>query len=370
MSPTHSVRLLGAALAVRPVPADLGAALAAADLDWPSLIRTAGQHLVTPSLADACRRQGLCDRLLAEVRDYLDGIRDLNRLRNHDLRAALTDIARALDPLGIRPLLLKGANALLPGQYPGAEERVIGDLDLGVPPEREAAAVAALLDLGYRPLPWEVPPLLPGEARRLHHAPLPLVHPERPVKVELHRRLLANPRDDARLQAGMVTSTRALAAGAVVRVPDPGTRLLHNFLHAQIHDRLRQHRRLNLRQLLDFAALAQRHPEVLTPALLGRLRPRRRRAFLEYLAQAEHWLGLAYPPGLPRAASAGRELWLQGRVLTSGGWRRLFVGLDAGARLPPWLARLPLRLVLTPGWLPWRWRVWRAGKSVGARDEP
>ena len=134
MSPTHPVRLLGAVLAVRPGPVDLAAALTAADLDWPSLIRTAGQHLVTPSLADACRRQGLFDPLPAEVRDYLDGIRDLNRLRNRDLRAALTAIARALDPLGIRPLLLKGANALLPDQYPGAEDRVLGDLDLGVPP--------------------------------------------------------------------------------------------------------------------------------------------------------------------------------------------------------------------------------------------
>ena len=84
MSPNHPLRLLGAVLAVlavRPVLA-LGAALAAADLDWRPLNRTAGQHLVTPSLADACRRQGLFDRLPAEVRDYLDGIRDLNRLRN------------------------------------------------------------------------------------------------------------------------------------------------------------------------------------------------------------------------------------------------------------------------------------------------
>jgi hypothetical protein len=150
-------------------------------------------------------------------------------------------------------------------------------------------------------------------------------------------------------------------------VPDPGTRLLHNFLHAQISDRLRRRRRLNLRQLLEFAALAQWHPEVLTPALLGRLRHRRRRAFLEYLAQAEHWLGLAYPPGLPRAPSAGRELWLQGRVLTSVGWRRLFTVLENGAILILRLGRLPLRLVLTPSWLPWRLRVWWEGKASSRR---
>ena len=367
MSPTHPLRLLGAILAVRPMPADLAAALAAPDLDWPGLIQTAGQQLVTPSLADALRRQGLFDTLPAELRDYLDGMRDLNRLRNRDLRSALEDIARALNPLGLQPVLLKGANALLPDQYPGAQDRVIGDLDLGIPPLRLAAAEGALLNLGYPP-PVTVAstsPRLPWEPDR-HHSPS-LRHPTRPVTVALHRRLVADVRDAARLQAGLTTTPRTLAAGSAVLVPDPGTRLLHNFLHAQIQDRLRWRRRLNLRQLLDFAALAHRHPHALTPALLGRLRPRRRRALLDYLAQAEHWLGLAYPPALPRTASARWELWLQGLVLTSAGWRRLPTALETGATLVGRLARLPLRLVLTPGWLPWRLRVWRDARSMGFR---
>ena len=396
MSPTHPLRVLGAALAVRPIPADLAAALVAPDLDWPRLLRAAGQHLVTPSLADALRRQGLFDALPAQVRDYLDGMRDLNRLRNRDLRAALEDIARALTPLDIQPVLLKGANALLPDQYPGAEDRVIGDLDLGVPPLRLAAAEGALLDLGYpqRAAAAITSPLLPREAlhhqghpllhpTRLvrvellrglvfddhewevrHHHSYPLLHPTRAARVELHRRLVFDVRDAARLQAGLTTTAQTLAAGSVVQVPDPGTRLLHNFLHAQINDRLRQRRGLNLRQLLEFAALAQRHPQILTPALLERLRRRRRRAFLEYLAQAEHWLGLAWPPGLPRTASARWELWLQGRALTSVGWRRLFTLREDGATLMLRLGPLRLRLLLTPDWLPWqwRWRVWREGK--------
>ena len=370
MSPDHPLRLLAVALAVCPPPAERVAALGAPDLDWPRLLWSAGQHLVTPSLAAASHHPGWSERLPPEVRDYLDGMRELNRLRNRDLLAALVAIARALNPLGIEPLLLKGANALLPDAYPGAADRVLGDLDLALPPGAEAAATAALMDLGYRPGVSAHPaPVLPGVARRAHHAP-PLLHPDLSVKVELHRRLLAHPRDDARLQAGMRTHGHSLAAGAVVRVPDVGTRLLHNFLHAQINDRLRRVRGLNLHQLLEFAALAQSRPDVLTPALLTRLHPRRRRALLEYLAQAEHWLGLTYPPDLPRVASARRELWLQERVLTRPGWRRLFVILDTAAGLPPRVARLPLRLLLTPGWLPWRLRVWREGRLARAGAAP
>jgi hypothetical protein len=369
MNPSHPVRLLATALAVGPVVPDRLAALSTSDLDWPRLLRTAGAHLVTPSLAEAWRRQGWFDDLPAAVRDYLDGIRELNRLRNRDLLAALVEIARALNPLGIEPLLLKGANALRPDDYPGAADRVLGDLDLWVPPARVVAAAATLRDLGYRPNALAATcPNLPWDAARQHHAPA-LLHPLCPVKVELHRRLLAHRRDDAWLQAGLTTTTHALAPGARVQVPDAGTRLLHNFLHAQITDRQHRLRCLNLRQLLEFAALAQRHPEALTPALLARLRPRRRRAFLEYLAQAEDWLGLAYPPALPRTASVRRELWLQERVLTRPGWRRALTALDVAARLPPRFGRLPLRLLLTPGWLPWRLRVWRAGRS-GAMGEP
>lgn len=368
MSPTHPLRRLGAALAVGPLPSGPAADLAGGD--WRPLIEAAGRHLVTPSLAGALQRQGRFRALPAEIQDYLEGIRDLNRARNRALRTALDDIARALNPLGIQPVLLKGANALRPECYPGAEDRVIGDLDLGVPPARLAEAERALLDLGYRLAPVTTvtaSPLLPWEARRVAHHSHPLLHPTRPVKVELHRCLVYDVRDAARLQAGLTRTAQTLATGSVVQVPDPGTRLLHNFLHSQISDRLRRRRRLNLRQLLEFAALAQLHPEVLTPALLGRLRHRRRRAFLEYLAQAEHWLGLAYPPSLPRSPSAGRELWFQERALTHVGWRRLFAALDTAARLPPRLVRLPLRLMLTPDWLPWRLRFWCEGKASSRR---
>jgi len=62
----------------------------------------------------------------------------------------LIAVAQLLDHIDVEPILLKGAIALLPDQYPGAEDRVIGDLDLLLPVDRIDEASEALRKTGYR----------------------------------------------------------------------------------------------------------------------------------------------------------------------------------------------------------------------------
>ena len=82
------------------------------------------------------------------------------------------------------------------------------------------------------------------------------------------------------------------------------------------------------------------------------------------MAQAEGWLGLTYPEAIPRSPHAERELWLIRQAQTRANWRRLFAAVDYLRRLPPRVARLPLRLVLTPAWLPAKLKSLRKNRDA------
>ena len=132
---------------------DLLRRLTAPEMNWPQLLHTAGNHLVTPTLAYALQRRQILDQLDPEVRDYLEGIQSLNLIRNETLRSELLSIARELNNIAITPVLIKGAIALLPEHYPGATHRIMGDLDVVVPDERMNEAQVLLSDMGYREEP-------------------------------------------------------------------------------------------------------------------------------------------------------------------------------------------------------------------------
>ncbi|MEI6333567.1 MAG: nucleotidyltransferase family protein [Methylococcaceae bacterium] len=342
---------------------DLPERLAAATVDWRGLTWLAGCCLVTPSLAGALQRKGLFDLLPEEVQDYLHTLQSLNRERNQTLREQLVIIAGALNRIGIQPVLLKGAITLTSGQYRGAEDRVIGDLDLLVPDLLMEAATEALICLGYRLEDKGSQWLLPSHFQQQHHG-FPLIHPELPVKVELHRRIQSHQGDDARLCQQLITVPFSFDEGSTALIPDVATRLLHNMLHCQISDGQRLKKALNLRQLLEFAALAQHQTTSLdTRSLLNRLRPQRQAILAEYWAQAEHWFRTPYPDTLLRSAHQARQLWLLEWVATQPGWHRLFTCFDWLSHIPARLSNLFIKLWLMPGYFPVKIRAVLKGQS-------
>ena len=316
-----NLSLLGECLAVGDTYApDLPARLASPTIDWRGLTWLAGGGLVTPALAGALQRKGLFERLPEAVQDYLQTLQSLNLARNQTLREQLLIVTEALNRIGIQPVLLKGAIALATGHYPGAEDRVIGDLDLLVPDSLMEDATAALIQVGYvlddKGKQW----ILPSHLKQHHHG-FPLVHPDCFVKVELHRRIQNHVGDDALLRQKMSTVPFSFNTGATVLIPDVATQLLHNMLHSQISDRQRLKKVINLRHLLEFAALAQ-HPAILldTHTLLNRLRPQRHAVLADYWAQAAQWLTTPYPATLPRSPQQALQLWLLQWVATQTGW--------------------------------------------------
>ena len=346
------LRCLAACLALDDAgDAALEQALHNCQIDWRRVIWLASGHLVTPSLAAGLKRRGWLQLLPPAVADYLDAFQQLNRERNIIFRQEFERIAARLNPLGLEPLLLKGANALLPDAYPGAEDRMLGDLDLYLPEGQHPEALQALRELGYEPADASRQWWLPSEHASIHHA-VPLLHRTLPTKVELHRRLLLDQNDNAMLAEHLTTRSIPLVNGARVLVPDRFSQIRHNVLHARISDHQARERRLNLRPLLEFARLAERLDPGEAEHLLEGLSPHRQRLCLEVFALAEDWLHLDYPAHLPRSPHQQRELWLTERVAESRAWSRGFRLYNALLRLPPRLLRFGPRIVRQPGYLP------------------
>lgn len=341
-----SLHLLCDCLSVAPRPEraeELRHRIAGGQVNWDCPLRLAGAHLVTPSLAGALRRKGVLELLEDDVRGYLETIESLNRTRNSTLWQELVRASGALNAIGIKPLLLKGALALTPGQYPGAYDRVIGDIDLVVPFERTQEAQREMVRLGYREATEHWRRMTSASKRAMHHF-VPLVHPVLPVSIEIHHRIMHDVRYDAALRTIFTPRTIRLPEGPEVLIPDSAGRMLHNFLHAQINDGLAARRLANLRQVLEFSSLAAQcdvDPERIKAAA-GRENISR---LAHYWSLAEAWFGAPYPAKLGRSPAERRELWLTERVATRRSWRRASYFYGFALKLPRRLKSVFTRVI-------------------------
>lgn len=134
--------------------------------------------------------------------------------------------AAALLPLGIVPILLKGAAYAAAGLKAG-EGRMIGDLDILVPRDRLDEAERALLEAGWecvKPDPYD-----DAYYRRWMHELPPLIHRERDRMIDVHHTILpltARVRPDA---AALIADSVEAAQGW--RVLSAEDRVCHAVAH-------------------------------------------------------------------------------------------------------------------------------------------
>lgn len=351
-----------------------------ADRDWLAIFRLATAHLVAPSLYAALTARTQLDRIPPDVLEALAVLYQLNHQRNHRLRAVLRDTVQLLNQAGIEPILLKGAIALLPGQYPHAFARMLGDLDLGVAGTEAHRAAEVLQAAGFYP----PPNLDPAHYATGHHHLVPLFHPSGDGYVEIHRELFGARVPRTALSVAMLQAdARPMAWGGVrLWIPALEHRLLHNALHHQLQDQAFFSDRRSLRPLLEFARL-RLLPDVAAldwPRLFQRLDAAGAGAALRgYLLAAQRLFGQPLPDGvsLTRAArQAEARFWLRVNHpplnwLLEWRWRMIWYA----RRLP----NLPKRL-MTPAWYPAKYRYLRqqwfrkvpsplVGESWGEGDE-
>ena len=245
--------LTAAALAQRPLDQDTIAAVAWDRVDWPRLVRLSGTHLMTPALAGPLGDRGLDPWVPAELRDYLAAMLDAAEQRNLALRAQVAEVAAALNGIGVVPVLLKGAIRLIDGLWPAPALRFMNDLDLLVPETELWNCVARLAGAGWQPC----------DANRQDLAQhVILVHPDAPVRVELHRQPLGGELD------GLLPATRMLARstpvqldGATVALPAIEDQLVHLVAHGTLQHAFLRNGRCVLRELAELKLLLGRAEE-------------------------------------------------------------------------------------------------------------
>lgn len=235
--------------------------LPAGQSEWEGLLHLSGEHLVVPQLRWALREQGLWAALPAEVADYLDAVYTLNLERNCGCEEQLRELVTRLNGIGVVPVLLKGAAALIDGLYPTAGERMMSDLDVLVPANRLPEVLPALAAVGYRPIvdAGERLPDPVGYQKVGHHYPA-LISSDWSCRVELHVHPVHLP------FAGLLPSDEVFAdgrqpdwRGGCCALPSETHFLMHNLIHSFLNNTLLRLQRVSLRQLFEFVLASQRY---------------------------------------------------------------------------------------------------------------
>ncbi len=195
----------------------------AADVrDWAGVLTAARAESLLATLAHRLDGQGVPER----VAQLLEAARaDAAQAQRHALWEA--EMARrALAPIGIAPVLLKGTAYVAAG-LAAARGRSVGDLDILVPRDRLADAEAALLAAGWE---WvKDDPYDQSYYRRWMHELPPLIHRERDRMIDVHHDILPLTHRAKPLPGDLLERSRPLPGGLRTLSPE------HMVIHAAAH---------------------------------------------------------------------------------------------------------------------------------------
>ena len=190
--------------------------------DWASLLAIARAERLDGSLA-----YRLADLPLPDT--VARALEDARAQAAFDRTQALWEVEmarRALAPIGIAPILLKGSAFAFAG-LPAGVGRLIGDLDILVPRNRLDDAEAALLDAGFE---WvKTGDYDQAYYRRWMHELPPLMHKDRGSMIDVHHSILP-------LTARRTPDAPALIADSIAIAPDlrilsPADMIVHAVTH-------------------------------------------------------------------------------------------------------------------------------------------
>lgn len=194
---------------------------------WDVLLQMARSDRVLGRLGSVLQRAGLAaERFPEGVPDLLLAATQGPGWIAARARWELRQVLAAIGSLGVDVVALKGI-AYLEGGMRLSEGRELSDIDLLLPRESIDAVERQLLDYG-----WEHQQLNPYDQRYyrdwMHELP-PLRHPQRPIEVDLHHRIL--PRTSRLNPSTELLIERSVVVRPGLRVLAPEDMLLHAATH-------------------------------------------------------------------------------------------------------------------------------------------
>lgn len=201
-----------------------------ADFDlarWDLLLQQARGAGLLARVAALLEEGGLGERVPEAMRWHLDSALVVYRAHCEDIRLEVGHIARALQSIGVRPVLLKGAAYLAAGDR-ARLGRLFSDVDIFVPRERIETVEQVLRWQGWSG--EELSAYDQAYYRRWMHEIPPLMHGGRGIALDVHHNLLP-------LTSRLRLDAAALAAAVVpseipgVDTLAPADRVLHSAAH-------------------------------------------------------------------------------------------------------------------------------------------
>jgi hypothetical protein len=228
--------------------------------DWMAMLDLANRSLATAQLGAAVMGERTADHVPDDVRAFLHDVQSRNRERNRRLIEQLKDALRALNVVGIEPVLLKGI-ALWASRPDEAFDRILADLDLLVRGDEVEPAINALRDAGF-----VLTARYPGNDV---HVVAELGRSEDVGLIDLHQRP-PGPPGLAEIDNLAAYCTPISIDGLRASCPVPAVQIFFLVLHDQLHDGDYWRGGFDLRHLVDIAYMSKA-PQSVDWDLLERL---------------------------------------------------------------------------------------------------
>jgi len=252
-----------------------------ASIDWLKVAAHWSNHLVLPVIFLKFQSHGILKILPSEFSLYLKDIYELNLSRNKKILFQLEDITRILNKNNIYPIFLKGSAHLLDGLYTDIGERILGDIDFLVPSKDYLQSAKIFEAEGYS-MPT---PFLYFDVATLKHYP-PLAKPGFPAYIELHQLLTED--ELSWFNFGTIDQEKKeIKTLKGCYVLSDRHKIVHNFVHGQLHHGGHINGIVSFRDLYDLFLLSKRSELQQTLPLI-----KSRQKAIAYFALTRKALGL------------------------------------------------------------------------------